>query len=148
MSKETTPAKRVFRSKKKLSGSRCVYRAWKTWSVGDLIIGTYRGSKIDNYDKPNWIIDVIDAQFSKKKEGEKLVGQTIGLNSAGGLDKAMEKVEEGTVIQVMYNGTSTIEKGKYAGKDAHNIEVDLVEEDTADDSGGYVGDDSDDDDDL
>lgn len=151
--------KRVFKSKKKLSGGRCTYRPWKDWEVGDLIIGKYKGSKIDNYEKPNWLIEVLDAQFAKKKEASKLVGQTIGLNSAGQLDKAMEHVSEGDTVQVLYNGTSQIEKGKYKGKDAHLIEVDLVEEegeesDEAEDEDGYedsyddTNDESEDEDDL
>lgn len=124
-------AKRVFKSKKKLSGgARCVYRAWKEWEVGDIIIGVYTGSRIDNYDKPNWMLEVLDAQFaSKPKTAKKLIGQTIGLNSTGQLNNAMEKVEEGQIIQVMYNGMAEMEKGKYAGKDAHQVEVDIVEED-------------------
>ena len=123
-------AKRVFKSKKKLSGGRCTYRAWKEWETGDYIIGTYKGSKTDNYDKPNWLVLVEEASFvSAPKEAKKLVGQVIGLNSNGMLNKAMERVEEGDMIQVMYNGTSEIEKGKYAGKDAHLVEVDLVTED-------------------
>lgn len=121
--------KRVFKSKKKLSGGRCTYRAWGEWEVGDYIIGTYKGSREDQYNKPNWLVAVEEAEFSDSKAAKKLIGQTIGLNSAGQLNKAMEKVEEGDMIQVMYNGTSEIEKGKYAGKDAHLIEVDLVEED-------------------
>jgi len=127
-------AKRVFKSKKKLSGSRCTYRAWKNWAVGDYLIGKYVGSKTDNYDKPNWMVEVVEASFSKKKESKELIGQIIGLNSAGQFDKAMEKVAEGELVQVMYNGMGEIEKGKYAGKDAHSIEVDLVTEDGDDDS--------------
>lgn len=128
--------KRVFKSKKKLSGGRATYRAWKEWEMGDLIIGKYKGQREDNYDKPNWLVEVIDAQFSDTKAAKKLIGQTIGLNSNGQLNKAMEKgieteaiVEGETILQVLYNGTSEIEKGKYAGKDAHLVEVDVVEED-------------------
>ena len=124
-------AKRVFKSKKKLSGGRCVYRAWKDWEVGDYVIGTYKGSKQDQYDKPNWMIQVEECGFVDRKAAKKLDGQVIGLNSSGQLNKAMEHVEEGDMIQVMYNGTSEITEGKYAGKDAHLIEVDLVEEEGA-----------------
>lgn len=124
-------AKRTFKSKRKLSGGRCTYRAWKEWEVGDLIIGKFKGQKEDNYGNPNWLIEVEDAQFSDGKAAKKLVGQTIGLNSAGQLNKAMEKVEEGDMIQVVYNGTSEIEKGKYKGKDSHLMDVDLVEEEGA-----------------
>jgi hypothetical protein len=130
------PNKRVFKSKKKLSGARATYRPWKEWEIGDLIIGKYRGQKEDNYEKPNWLFEVLDAQFSDGRAAKKLIGQTIGLNSNGQLNKAMNSglekgsIEEGeTILQVMYNGTSEIEKGKYAGKDAHLVEVDIVEED-------------------
>ena len=123
-------AKRVFKSKKKLSGGRCTYRAWGEWEVGDLIIGKFKGSKLDQYKKPNWLVEVEDAQFMKHKEAKKLVGQVIGLNSCGQLDKAMDGVEVGEMVQVMYNGMSQIEKGKYAGKDSHLVEVDVVEEET------------------
>ena len=142
-------AKRVFKSKKKLSGGRCTYRAWKDWEVGDYIIGQYKGSKTDNYDKPNWLVLVEEASFADKKEAKKLEGQVIGLNSNGMLNKAMERVEEGDMIQVMYNGTSEIEKGKYAGKDAHLVEVDLVTEDDGSDEEEEIEDDeTEDDDDL
>ncbi len=124
-------AKRVFKSKKKLSGGKCTYRAWGDWEVGDLIIGKYKGSKLDQYKKPNWLVEVVDAQFIKHKEGKKLIGQVLGLNSNGQLDKAMENVSEGDMIQVCYNGMSEITKGKFAGKDAHQVEVDLVEEEGA-----------------
>lgn len=130
-------AKRVFRTKKKLSGVRAMYRAWSEWEVGDYIIGTYKGSKTDNYDKPNWLIEVEEASFvsdaklARKLQEDNLV---IGLNSNGMLDAAMENVSEGDMIQVMYNGKSEIEKGKYAGKEAHVVQVDLVEEDGAEEA--------------
>jgi hypothetical protein len=117
--------KSVFKTKKTISGTRCTYRAWKEWQDGEYIVGTYVGSKTDNYDKPNWMVKVIEAKFAKKKDSEALVGQTIGLNSAGGLDKAMEKLKEGDLVQVTYTGTVEMEKGKYAGKDAHTFLVEV-----------------------
>lgn len=121
--------KRVFKTKKKLSGGRSIFRKWNEWEEGDYIIGKYVGMKEDNYDKPNWMVQVEEAVFADEEEAAKLVGKQIGLNSNGQLDKAMEKVEEGQFVQVTYNGKSEIEKGKYAGKEAHLVGVDLVEED-------------------
>lgn len=124
--------KRKFKSKKKLSSTRATYRPWKEWEAGDIIIGTFKGSQTDNYDKPNWLIEIEEAFFpSKPKLAAKLKGQVLGLNSSGKLDKAMEGVEAGDMIQVEYKGTSLIEKGKYKGKEAHDVEVDLVEEEGA-----------------
>jgi len=126
--------KRKFKSKKKLSSTRATYRPWKEWETGDIVIGIYKGSQTDNYDKPNWLVEVVEAFFPvKPKLAKKLVGQVLGLNSNGKLDKAMEGVEPGDMIQIEYKGMSTIEKGKYKGKDAHDVEVDLVEEDGGDD---------------
>lgn len=127
--------KRVFKSTRKVSSVRALYRKWAEWDTGDVLIGTYKGSQTDSYDKPNWLVEIIDAQFGDKKAAKKFPeGEIIGLNSSGKLDKAMESVEVGEMIQVTYNGTSTIEKGKYKGKEAHDIEVDVVEEDDGDDT--------------
>lgn len=124
-------AKRTFKLKKKISGGSVTYRKWAEWEEGDVLIGKYIGQKEDQYQKPNWMLKVLDAQFMDTDLGEELIDKTIGLNSAGQLDKAMEQIEEGQIVQVTYNGTSEIERGKFKGKDAHVIEVDLVEEDGA-----------------
>lgn len=141
-------AKRIFKSKKKLSSVKAVYRKWSEWDEEDILIGVYKGSQTDSYDKPNWLVEVEDAQFSDKKAAKKLMPSSgekiiIGLNSSGKLDAAMDQVEMGDIVQVTYKGMSTIEKGKYKGKDAHDIEVDLVEADDDEDE-----EDQDDDDDT
>jgi len=127
--------KRVFKSTgKKLTGIRCVYRAWKEWEVGDYIIGTYVGSKTDQYEKPNWIFKVEEVGGPSIKALKKLVDQNIGLNSAGNLNSAMvdkngnEKVVIGTALQITYNGMEEMEGGKYKGKDKHNIDVEVMED--------------------
>ncbi len=146
--------KRVFKSKKKLSSTRAVYRPWRDWEVGDYLIGVYKGSQIDNYEKSNWLIEVEEAVFVKdKKDAKALVGKVIGLNSNGKLDKAMESAVVGQILQVTYNGMSEIEKGKYKGKEAHDVEVELMmvegeDEDEEVDEDEDDSDDSDDDDDL
>lgn len=133
-------AKRIFKSTgKKLTGIRCVYRAWNEWEVGDYIIGSYLGSKIDNYDKSNWMFKIEDVGGPNTRILKKLVGQNIGLNSAGTLNSAMankkgiEKVAIGTTLQITYNGMEEMEGGKFKGKDKHNIDVEVVEEDDGSD---------------
>lgn len=130
-------AKRVYKTTKKLSGGKSSYRGWGDWEIGDMIIGKYIGSDVDQYDKPNFKFLVEEAVFSKTSEAKKLKGQNLTLNSAGQLNKAMKDVEEGQLVQIVYNGTSEIEKGKYKGKDAHQVEVDLVEEDTGEEADDY-----------
>lgn len=130
---------RTFKTKKKLSATRAVYRPWRDWEVGDILIGTYKGSQIDNYEKPNWLFEVEDAQFTNKKDAKRVMGQVVGLNSCGKLDAAMQtkdgepKVDVGQIVQIEYKGTSEIEKGKFKGKEAHDVEVEIVEEVDPDD---------------
>ena len=50
-------------------------------------------------------------------------GSTIGLNGSGQLDKLMEQVEEGTSLEVTYQGQEKIKSGKFKGKSAHQFEV-------------------------
>jgi hypothetical protein len=124
--------KRTFTTKKKLSSTRAQYRPWKEWETGDYIIGKYKGCQTDNYDKPNWLFEIEECVFVKKpKLAKELIGKVLGLNSNGKLDKAMESATVGDFIQVTYNGTSMIEKGKYKGKEAHDVDVELVEEEGA-----------------
>lgn len=123
-------AKRTFVSKKKLSGVQAEYRKWGEWEVGDSIIGKFVGSKIDGYKKPNWLIEVEEANFTGKKgkkEVARITGKVIGLNSTGKLDRAMKEVEIGDIVQVEYKGMASISKGQYKGKDAHDMDVDIVE---------------------
>lgn len=124
--------KRVFKTKRKVGKVKAAYRGWKLWEEGDWLIGTYKGSQQDQYDKPNYLIEIIECGFKNKKaRTEAIAAKVIGLNSSGKLDTAMKEVEVGEVVQIVYNGTSTITKGKYKGKDAHDIEVDIVEEEGA-----------------
>ena len=130
-------AKRVFKKKKKISGGGPKnFRKWADWSEGDFVIGTFVGTHTDQYDKENMILEVHDAGFRKPKEAKAIIGQRLILNAAGQLTKAMESLSEGDMIQVTYGGTATIEKGKYKGKDAHVLDIDLVEEEGEEDEDG------------
>lgn len=120
--------KRVFRSKKKVSGVRGTFRKWSDYTEDDYIIGKYVQSGTDNYGNPSWTVMVLDAELEDKKFAKSIMDQNLVLNSAGQLNKAMEKVEEGQIVKVTYKGTSTIEKGKYKGKEAHLHDVEIMEE--------------------
>ena len=126
-------AKRIFNVKKTLTGSN-VYRTWKEYSEGDVVVGTFQGVHIDNYKKNNAKIKVAYAEFADGTGGD-LVGKTLVINSCGSLEKALENMDEGSAYQFIYNGTIQLQKGPYAGKDAHSVaieEVDLTEEESAD----------------
>lgn len=139
-------AKRVFKSKKKLGG-RSLYRKWGDWEEGDLIIGKFVGTKLDQYKKDNFMFEVYDAQFADKKFAKPLIDKVLSLNTCGSLANQMENVEEGEVLQVVYMGTSEIKKGTHKGKDAHVVECTIMEEEDGEDDDDSDDEDEDEDDD-
>lgn len=147
--------RRTFKTKKVLSGVQTSYRAWKEWDEGDVIIGTLRGTSPNrkNKTKVDWIMEVEDAFFSDKSAQKKVLPdkkggpkKTITLNGAGQLDKGMQQIEVGDMVQITYNGTKTMEGGEFEGQEAHLHEVVMVEEDDGSETESDDSDDSDDDD--
>lgn len=122
-------AKRTFKTSKQLTINK-TYRKWEDFDMGDVVIGKVIGNHIDQYGKDCPVIEVLDAQF--KKDSAKFQGKNLVLNSCGMLSKAMKdaNVQLGELIQVEYKGTSNIEKGPFKGKDAHVMDIQIVEEDT------------------
>lgn len=133
-------AKRTFKTKKKLSGVKTEYRAWNEWEEGDVIIAKLVGTSKNkmNAAKNDWIVEVEEAFFADKKAMKKIAGQTLTLNTAGQLDKGMEQVEMGDMVQITYNGKKEMKGGAYAGKEAHTMEVELVEEEGDEDENEEV----------
>lgn len=124
--------KRKFKPRKVLSGVRTEYRAWKEWDEDDTIVFKLIGSSQNkkNKSKKDWIVEVLEVTFTDKKEEKRLkTGTRLTLNSAGQLDKGLEQVEEGAIVQVTYNGSQEMEGGDYAGQMAHTMEVIEVDED-------------------
>ena len=124
--------KRTFKTKKVLSGVRSEFRAWKEWDEGDVLVCKLIGSSPNrkNKSKKDWLVEVIESFFADKTEQKRLKpGVRVTLNSAGQLDKGMEQIEEGAIVQITYNGAQEMEGGNYAGQMAHTMEVEEVEED-------------------
>lgn len=147
--------RRTFKTKKVLSGVRTEYRAWKDWDEEDVVVGELIGTTPNRKakSKKDWIIKVVEAFFSDKKEQKRVMGKTLTLNTAGQLDKGMEQVEMGTLIQITYNGQKEMEGGDYAGQMAHMMEVIEVEdddgsEDSSEDEDDETDSDDEDEDDL
>jgi hypothetical protein len=119
--------KRKYVVRKQLNGPK-TFRKWSEYAVGDIVIGTFVGKHEDTtYNKTHWIFKVEEAFF--KTDGEKFVGKNLVINSCGSLDNAMEQVSEGQLVQIEYMGQVEMTKGKYAGKEAHSVKVDIVEVD-------------------
>ena len=125
---------RVFK-KTKLNGSK-LYKPWKEWAEGDYIIGKFVGTSIDKYRKTNWHLELIECSFSDGTELE--IGKMFGANSTGMMDKVMEGVEIGQIVELLYKGTEVLTTGDFEGSDAHVTEVSIVteEEDSSDDTDG------------
>lgn len=119
---------RRWNTVKTLSGADVKYRKWNEFEIGDIVIGTYESVSLDNYKKNSYKISVLDAQL-KDGSGDQYVGKTLALNANGMLDKAMNELEKGTIVQIEYLGKDMMEKGPYAGKEAHKVGVSVVEED-------------------
>lgn len=119
-------AKRVFTVKKSLGGAQS-YRKWDDYEIGDVVVGTFIGTHVDQFKKTNYKIKVADAQFVDHELADTLIGKVLVLNSAGSLDKQMEEVQEGEAIHMEYTGKSLLTKGPFAGKEAHGMIVQIVE---------------------
>lgn len=143
--------KRVFKTKKVLSGVKTEYRAWKLWEDGDVIVGKLIGTTPNRKakTKKDWILEVEDAFFADKKEQKRIIaGQRITLNCAGQLDKGMNQIEEGDLVQITYTGSKIMEGGDYAGDPAHTMEVVSVEEDNGEEDNEEYSEEEEDSDDL
>lgn len=78
---------------------------------GDVFEGTYDGS----FESKNYA-----GQYTHKvRTAEGL----IALPGAAQLNNGLSKVPKGAQVQVVYNGKTTIETGKFAGKQAHSFQV-------------------------
>jgi len=58
-------------------------------------------------------VEVIEASFSDDSEPK--AGEVFTFNSSGALIKAMEEVQVGDIIKVIYKGEEVMTKGKYKG---------------------------------
>lgn len=127
--------KRVFKTKKVLSGVKSEYHAWKEWEEGDTLVAKLLGSSQNkkNRNKKDWLVEVVEPMFSDKAQNKRLKeGTRVTLNSAGQFDKGIEQIQIGDMFQVTYNGSQEMEGGNYAGQMAHTMEVTEVCEDNGD----------------
>ena len=123
---------RKFTTKKKLTGIAKTFKKWSEWEEGDQVIGKWVADHKDQYDHVCPVLEVEYAKFADKKFSKEVVGKNLVLNASGTLTKQLyveKNAQHGDILQLTYMGTSMIEKGKYKGKEAHNLEIEvLVEE--------------------
>lgn len=127
---------RKYEVKRKITGIQKTFRKWSDWEVDDQIIGKYQGTHTDNYDKECVMIEIEEAFFKDKKAAQAVIGKTIVLNACGSTNKMIEgEPKLGTLFSFTYQGMDKMTSGKYAGKDAHIVDICELSstEDVADD---------------
>ena len=103
-------------TKFKTVGGPKKYYKYKECEQGQVLVeGIYMGTTPNKFGKDN---------FDFKPED----GPTVSLNHAGQLAYLVENfVREGDLVQVIYDGTSTLEKGAFKGKEVHNFIVNVAD---------------------
>lgn len=131
--------RRTFVKKGSIAGGAKLYKAWKDYAAGDMVIGTFRGIHTDQYGNDCIMLEVLDCEFAND-DREKFLGKKLVINSCGTINKCLEedKFEEGKHYMLTYGGVVRLDTGKFSGKDAHSLEIEEIE---IEEDGG--GDDSD-----
>lgn len=142
----TNSLRREFKVKKELS-MQSQFRAYDDYEIGDVVVGKVVGTTLDKYKKHNIVIKVLSCQF-KTEKASKYEGKNLTMNYTGGIGKVLKDasmVDEngklkddymGTILQFEYQGKVALnEKHTYAGKEAHVVKLDIVEEDDGSPSG-------------
>lgn len=85
------------------------FKGWKEWEAGNYVIGEYISSYESTYrgqTSMNYRVKVLECDFTVTKDGEELdpTGEVIVLNGNGKLNKFMEKVTAGMLVEVVYGG--------------------------------------------
>ena len=104
-------------SMKEIGGGR-VYKAWNQWEIEEFVKGIYQEQDEDKFGKPTYVLEVQETNVE-----EFVVGDIVGLNSNGSLNKKMEKVIEGAQIYVEYMGMEVATGGAFKGKDCHVVKL-------------------------
>jgi hypothetical protein len=109
-----------------IGGSR-VYRPWAKWAVGDVLVGRYIESYVDNYNKTGYILDVDSTDFEVAEDNLN-EGTMFGVNGSGAVNYKFANIEQGQLVQLEYKGTRTVEKGQFKGKEFHDVGVKVAVE--------------------
>lgn len=106
---------------KKVRGER-VYKAWNTWEIGDYVVGTFKELGEDKFGNPNYILEVIESSIEEAVEGKDFC-----LNSNGSLNYKMDGVAIGSIVRIEYEGETLLEKGSFAGKTCHTVDLQVAD---------------------
>jgi len=102
--------KRLFKPTVKSNGGPCLFRGWAEYQPGDRAVVEYQSTYMTMYrgkENPNHKVKVIECNFTvedKEKGTVDPTGQVLVLNSAGSLNKLVEKIKPGFLIEFEYDG--------------------------------------------
>lgn len=111
-------------------GGSAKYRKYDLWDAGDQLAGRVVEIRKDKFGKPAYVVEVQDVAFKKSSE-QPSVGELFLVNNAGGLQYKIDQVGGvviGDVIGIEYNGKVDIQKGKWKGSKAHDIDFFISKE--------------------
>lgn len=124
--------KRKFKTKKALA-AKTEFRKWADWEEGDRIVCKLVGTKPNkkNKSKNDFIVEIEEVEFSDRAAQKKFnkQGMKLTLNAAGKLNKSLDDVEMNELVEITYLGSNEIQGGDFEGEQAHDFDVNLVEED-------------------
>lgn len=95
------------------NGGPAYFKGWKQWDEGDYVIGKYESSYESTFrgtTTTNYRVKVLESNFGVEDkmgnpiDAEDLIDSTLILNGVGKLDKFMEKVTPGMLVEVEYGG--------------------------------------------
>jgi len=87
-----------------------LFKGWKEWKVGDMLMAEYVSTKMTMFqgkETPNHLVKVLECNFTvTKKDGTTVdpTEQMLTLNSAGQINKLLEGVSKGQAFQFVYEG--------------------------------------------
>lgn len=105
-------------------------RKWKDWKKDEYFIGEFEevGKHHDKFGKDIYSFTVRESNFGAEP------GEVIHLNLGGNFQNLMESVSLGDEVKVLYKGMAKITKGKWTGTMTHDIDVQVDEPESANES--------------
>jgi hypothetical protein len=120
----------VYNFKKTAGTGGGSYKGWKTWRIGEWVIGEVTGHHTDKFRNVSPVVKVLDSNFAA-------VGTSLNINSCGGLKDLLSRrpAEIGDVMRFEYKGMTTVTKGQWKGTECHNVDVMFNEAEEVEDDG-------------
>lgn len=118
--------RKKYNSTKKLAGA-VVYRGWKNWDVGDILVGKLSRFIFDERYKNSNPVFIVEETFFKDKDQNLKAGTHLQLSATKILKQTVTEDVIGEVLQIELVGWHTVKTGVGKGKDTPLFEIDTVD---------------------